>query len=102
MVDFSFVKNFFFPQNTLDQLAQPIPGTGGFLDHWSIVHLISGGVLALFVRSRIAAISILIAYEYFEFTLFQQGIITTETALNIILDIIVGFVGWTLISKFRR
>ena len=77
---------------------------GRYVDLWSLVHLLSGALLASglfwlglsFGWAFLSAIALLIAWELYEWLL---GII--EVTPNVALDIIIGLAGFLLVAYWH-
>jgi len=82
-------------------MARDIWKHGKYLDLWSLVHFLSGVLLASFFYhlnldlfwSATFSLIALLGWEFFESVL---GII--ETTSNVVVDIIIGFVGFLLFA----
>ncbi|MEK7187175.1 MAG: hypothetical protein AAB690_01290 [Patescibacteria group bacterium] len=77
---------------------------GKYIDLWSVVHFLSGALLASFFFylgldlfwSSTFTLVILLGWEFFESVL---GIL--ETTSNVVVDIIIGLVGFLLFARFH-
>lgn len=72
------------------------------MDPWSVVHLLAGGLLGLFIRNAAWAFVLLVAYELLEGGLRRvkrpgqqgKGLFEYESWPNIFLDVLFGMFGW--------
>lgn len=72
------------------------------LDPWSVVHVLAGLLLGLFVRNVWLALALLGAYELLEGGLRRvkrpgqqgKGLFEHESWGNIVFDLLFGMIGW--------
>lgn len=102
MVNLSWIRAFYPPEAILDALNQPIFGIHPLIDFWMLVHFKVGFWLGVIFRKAKPAhiLSALVAFEVFEYALFQQGLARKETTLGILLDIVVGYAGFAAQRRF--
>ena len=93
-----WITQFYFPKEILELLKIEILPN---IDFWMGIHFISGMLLFKLIgkRKKGLIIGLLVAYELFEQYLFQTGLATQEPTINIILDVIVGYMGYKYMSS---
>jgi len=101
-MNLDLITKIYFNQQVLNFLTTPIL-RGIAIDYWSIIHLTSGYILSKIFKKKqyLLVLIILILYEGFEQILFIQGIAIPETGINVILDILIGMIGYYLGSKTK-
>jgi hypothetical protein len=95
----NWIKQFYFPKPILGLLnTELVPS----VDLWLVVHFISGTLLYVILGpgQQTYVLALLIAYEIFEQFLLMQNLIIKESKLNILLDIIAGYMGYMLAGGF--
>ena len=74
-----------------------------FIDVWSVVHLLSGGILRFFISNIYVVIGILVLFEIIEYGIFVQlALAQPEGILNMAWDIGMGLLGWAIANKFHK
>lgn len=104
MINFSWIKNVYFPQSLLDFLQSTMFTIGGIVfDVWLIPHFLVGILLGFITKKWQLVISIFILFELFEnLVLYKQQLTIYEPLSNVFLDIIVAYLGYWLVWKFKN
>lgn len=94
-----WIENIFFPQPMLNFLKKPILGITPIMDYWLVVHFMSGVILSYILGPNQGSLvmSLLIGYELFEMYLLNKGVGFKEPFINQILDVIAGYIGYTML-----
>lgn len=69
-----------------------------FIDIWSIIHLLCGGIIGFITKNPIIVFFALILFEIFENTLlYPYNLSQYENMINIFLDIFLAMIGWVIV-----
>lgn len=76
---------------------------GTYVDTWSIVHFLSGFVLAggfyLYGVELVTALTISV-FLLLLWEVFEWAVKVIEPSINVVIDIIIGFIGFVIGSQF--